>query len=110
MTHPLQWAVMRRAFASFTIAAAVTLAATLSARACPMCVEQLPSETNAAAPPAADAASPASGGASPQLAEGFYYSILLMLAVPYALALGGGVTIYTLLHRAKKRQALLAPT
>lgn len=77
---------------------AVTLLVPAAAQACPNCAASMPGTKN----PGSDAA-PANADAAPKsgLADGFYYSILLMLAVPYTLAGVGGYAIY----RAMKRRA-----
>lgn len=69
------------------------LTATLSP-ACPMCSDALPqSESQAASTEAQDVATSNNAGAG--LATGFYYSIVLMLAVPFATMAG----LVTMLYR-----------
>lgn len=82
------------------LAAALLLALAGSATACPNCAEAMPgsntppaatgAEPGVAATDAPDADAPRQAG----LADGFYWSILLMLAVPYTLVGGIGYGIY----------------
>jgi len=65
------------------------------ARACPMCSESLSSGSSPGENPDSDAPNSASGS----LAEGFYYSILLMLAVPFSMAGGLGGALYLNLRK-----------
>lgn len=77
-------------------------------KACPMCSENLP-ET---APPAnsdpsqVDPITPPSGGS---LAKGFYYSILLMLAVPFLLITGLSGMLYRAIRKSDNLQINPAP-
>lgn len=84
------------------LAVAMILVVTLlsvEAGACPTCAENLPSAADAEANRAAGLPDNPSGASSPQLAEGFYYSILFMLAIPYTLVTAGGVMIYFKLRK-----------
>lgn len=85
---------------------------TAAAWACPMCASNLPGgdgPTGVETGPTAVTAGgkPAISAATGQgdLARGFYLSILLMLAVPYTMLLGGGLVLWRLVRR---RQALEA--
>lgn len=61
------------------------------AGACPMCSQSLAPPTPAAGPDGGGSDTPRSGSG---LAEGFYYSILLMLGTPLLLAAGlGGMLV-----------------
>jgi hypothetical protein len=74
------------------------------ASACPNCAEAMPGSRNASA--IGDDASLASSGGGGGLADGFYYSILFMLAVPYLLAGAGGYAIY---RAVKRHQGVAVP-
>lgn len=72
-----------------------------AAHACPNCTASMPGTKNPDATAGAAAQPPKAG-----LADGFYYSILLMLAIPYTLAGVGGYALY----RTIKRRSLAQPT
>src|SRR5688572_27051236 len=77
---------------SMILAALMTLTLAASASACPMCAESLPTKADPTKPQTLSD-NPA-GAPTGNLAQGFYYSILFMLAVPYTLLAGGGVALY----------------
>ncbi len=107
--------IWRQGRAGLAVVAALGLAlAASTAWACPMCADNLPTQAAqesggaAALPNVAQAVRDADGSAAPpraDLARGFYLSILLMLAVPYTMLLGGGLVLWRLVRR---RQALEA--
>ena len=68
------------------------------AQACPMCSESLPS--NSPGQDSGDAAAVSSNQTGSGLAEGFYYSILLMLAMPFLMVAGLGGMLYLSAKRA----------
>ena len=78
---------------------AFTLSLAASATACPMCADNLPSGAATRKVETALADNPASGAPSPALAEGFYYSILVLLGVPISLVGGGGFVAYRALNK-----------
>lgn len=84
---------LRRILLASVLTTAVSLmifAASPTAQACPMCSESLPNN---------GADSTAAGPADNSLAAGFYYSILLMLAVPASIASGFGIVLYRATHK-----------
>ena len=76
-----------------------------AARACPMCSENLPAASDKKMGGMGDDPSTAQ---APALAEGFYYSIVLMLVVPYTMLAGGGVGLYYLLRKSTPRVPVAA--
>lgn len=79
---------MKRLFLAAAVLA-MTLAVAAPARACPNCSDSLPS------------AAQAEDGAEPtgSLAEGFYWSILLMMGAPFVVVGGLGGMLYVTIKR-----------
>lgn len=73
--------------------------------ACPMCSENLSTDTPSKGQDTGDAnPTPTKNGSN--LAAGFYYSILLMLAVPFSMMAGLGGALY---HQMRKAAATAEP-
>jgi hypothetical protein len=86
-------------------AAAVLLATLLgwaaTAAACPMCASNLPGGDGPTIIESAALGSAADETGQGDLARGFYLSILLMLAAPYAMVVGGGAAFWWHLRRTR---------
>ena len=87
---------MIRKFATILLIALVSLAS-LPASACPACKENL-----------ANGSKNAEGQATPNLAQGFAWSIYLMIAVPFALAGALGFAAWKLNKQAKLASQAIA--
>jgi hypothetical protein len=89
--------MIRRPIRSFVLAAALALSVLAAeARACPNCRENLPNGKQA------------DGSASgPTVAQGYAWSIYLMIAVPFVLAGTMGVTAFVLVRKAGARGAAI---
>lgn len=86
----------------------VTLGLAGAAYACPNCAEAMPGSNSPDG--AAGAGGNAGGGGGGGLADGFYWSILFMLAVPYTLAGIGGYAIYRALKKRPTLDAAATPS
>jgi hypothetical protein len=78
------------------------IASSTRVSACPLCSESLPN-TSAPGQSSSSQAGDASAGQPPRqghLAEGFYYSIMFMLAMPYLIVGGLGGMLYFKLKNA----------
>ncbi len=85
--------MIRRPIQSFVLAAALALSVLAAdARACPNCRENLPNGKQA------------DGSASgPTVAQGYAWSIYLMIAVPFTLAAAMGGTAFVLIRKASMK-------
>ncbi len=84
--------MIRRTARILVVAAAMFAVSAAVVDACPNCAEAMPGSRN---PTATDPTSaPSGGGGGGGLADGFYYAILFMLAVPFTLAGVGGYALY----------------
>lgn len=73
---------------------------------CPMCSESLPNGTQGGGEGSKQVEGrPGAGEGGRELARGFYYSILLMLAVPGCVAGGFGFMFYRVVKQAEARRA-----
>lgn len=90
--------MIRRPLQSFILAAALALGLLAAdARACPNCRENLPNGKQADG-----------GTTGPSVAQGYAWSIYLMIAVPFVLAGTMGVTAFVLVKKAGAKGAAIA--